>query len=160
MDKNIVVRNAGAKDLNALIALDKKVWGEYNASDGNHVWRLWIDYGIVYVALKNEELIGFLVAFPTTHTGNLFILHKIFVDEKYRRSNIGSEMIKQLISWIRILVNPGTTKDKKSFSIVLTVDPKNNAAIDFYEKLGFDDLFLEKSYYGDGVDRKIFMKMF
>ena len=78
-----------------------------------------------YLLLKatfNNFIVGFV--FCKIEENNIHIL-SIAVLEKYRRKEIGSELIKKII----------TLYDK--FTISLNVIETNLAAINFYHKLGF-----------------------
>ena len=50
--------------------LDRIAWldsfkGEF-IPDGEHVWRVWVEYALTFVAVDNEKIIGVSLAFPCT----------------------------------------------------------------------------------------------
>ena len=54
----------------------------------------------------------------------------IFIDEKYRRKGLATKMLQHLESLAR---------DKRMSILTLRVMPKNEPAMDLYEKMGFED---------------------
>ena len=77
----------------------------------------------IFVYLENEIVLGYLIGW---YENDYFFIDDLCVDEKARGKNIG----KQLMTYIeeKIKVN----------KIRLNVWSKNNSAINFYEKLGFE----------------------
>ena len=75
------LRQAEPNDFLAIAALDRVVWKDSANSeyipDGEHVWRLWVEHALVYVAVEDEEVIGAALSFPSV-SGDYF-LHKVFV---------------------------------------------------------------------------------
>lgn len=83
-------------------------------------------------AIFNNFIVGFV--FCKIEENNIHIL-SIAVLEKYRRNNIGSELIKKIMS----LYN--------NFTISLNVLETNLSAIKFYHKLGFSINKIIYNYY-------------
>lgn len=131
-----------------IAALDRIAWSE-NANptyipDGEHIWRIWVEYALVFNAYHSTELIGSILATPTTDH-NLYIVHKVFVAAEYRNKGIGTLLFKQLL----------TRLDDMNCESMLTVDPQNSNAIKLYEKWGYSDKTYIKGFYRENEDRFI-----
>ena len=72
----------------------------------------------------------------------------IYVDEKYRNSNIATKLLEEMIKSIKI---------NNVDSITLEVKSNNKIAINFYKKNGFKEIAIRKNYYGD-IDAILMMK--
>ncbi len=127
--------------------LDRVAWlesfkGEF-IPDGEHIWRLWVEYALTFVAIENKKIVGVSLAFLASD--DTYAIHKLFVDKAYRGKGVGTELMKVLLEEIDIL-------QVESF---LTVYPKNQPAMALYEKLGFTDKKFVKNFYGKDEDRFI-----
>lgn len=146
------IEKATADDFISIARLDELVWskGEIDRSfmvDGEHAWRKWIDYALVFIAKDQQgKIVGAVVAFPTINDG--WCIHKIFVIEAYRRDGIGRKLVSRILSEI----------DRKESRVFLSVDPKNCHAIKLYESLGFVKKELHKSYYRKHEHRYIMVR--
>lgn len=88
-----------------------------------------------------EELVGYLIGL--VRWGDVGHILAIAVDESYRRQGVGSSLI---ITAIDRLKNNGANKVK------LEVRVSNEAAQEFYNKIGFQPEKIVPSYYSDGED--------
>jgi ribosomal protein S18 acetylase RimI-like enzyme len=133
-------------DFVGIADLDRHAWKEGRFAeripDGEHVWRVWIAGAYVYVARDGEQVVGAIVAFPTRQ-GTLFV-HKVMVDERYRRRGIGSRLFDLLLEEIDASVHA---------ACVLTVDPAHEASVKRYERIGFTERQYVAGYYRDDEDR-------
>lgn len=68
-------------------------------------------------------------------------INYIFVKDEYRKNGIASNLLKYLIDAY-----------KDSYNITLEVSKNNIAAINLYEKNGFNIVATRKNYYGANVD--------
>ena len=73
------------------------------------------------------------------HQDNIDIL-SIYVEEKYRKKNLGSSLLEELINNNRYLKQ----------SIMLEVSTNNTPAINLYKKMGFQIINIRKKYYENG----------
>ncbi len=92
---------------------------------------------IVLVNEEEKKINAYLYAVKTID--NIDIL-SIFVEEKYRKKNIGSNLLKELINNNRYLKQ----------SIMLEVSTNNTPAINLYKKMGFQIINIRKKYYENG----------
>ena len=140
------IRKAKTSEFTAIAVLDRVAWkesfkGEF-IPDGEHVWRIWVEYALTIVAVDDEgEIIGVSLAFPCNN--ETYAIHKLMVDKAYRGKGIGTELMRVLLVEI----------DKLKVDSFLTVYPKNPPAITLYEKLGFTERKFEKDFYGEEEDR-------
>ena len=92
---------------------------------------------IILVNEEEKKINAYLYAVKTID--NIDIL-SIFVEEKYRKKNIGSNLLKELINNNRYLKQ----------SIMLEVSTNNTPAINLYKKMGFQIINIRKKYYENG----------
>jgi [ribosomal protein S18]-alanine N-acetyltransferase len=142
---------AEAEDFLDIAALDHAAWsdnrhGEF-IPDGEHVWRVWCEHALVYVARAGADLAGAVLAFPT-RTEGLYCLHKAMVDARFRGRGVGSKLFEALLAEF----------DRLGVDAFLTVDPVNERAIALYEKWGFAEKQLVRGYYRAQEDRYVMIR--
>jgi len=141
------IRRANVTDFMAIAALDRTVWSRNrNAEfipDGEHVWRLWVEHGLVYCAMHDGVLVGAIVAFPCL--SGVFCVHKAFVVEALRGQQIGTRLFEALLAEL----------DRLGAESFLTVDPINEAGVRLYEKWGYTERRFVKGYYRPHEDRYV-----
>lgn len=149
---NIIIRRAAIKDFLEIAELDRESWGDEEINryipDGEHAWRLWVEYGLVFCCHKHSEIIGVALAFPTI--SNLFVVHKIFVRQSERGNSYGTKLLMELVKEM----------DKMKVDSFLTVDPSNIAAIAVYKKIGYQRLQLYNGFYRKNEDRLIVQRSY
>lgn len=96
-------------------------------------------YSKVLVYIKDDQVVGFITATDLKETCD--ILHLV-VAEEYRHHLIATNLINYLIGEL----------DENCTLITLEVASKNIAAINLYEKFGFEVVNVRKNYYPDGDD--------
>ena len=138
------IRRAVPEDFFQLAALDREVWEDFEfIPDGEHVWRLWTEHGIVSCAEVDSGIVGAVLAFPCANGS--YCVHKVFVEESFRGEGLGSRLFELLLKDL----------DKQNLASFLTVDPANEAAVALYEKWGFTERKFVKGYYRPEEDRYI-----
>ncbi len=139
-------------DFLEIAALDRLAWRQNRNSefipDGEHVWRIWCEHALTFVARRDGEIVGAVLAFACTDGG--YCLHKAMVSEACRGHGVGSRLFESLLSKI----------DGMGVDVFLTVDPVNEGAIKLYEKWGFTDHKFVKGYYRDNEDRLVLTRRF
>lgn len=100
------------------------------------------DDGLVLIAMEKDIPIGYLVAEINEvndyrNINKISELDNMWVDEKYRSKGVGKELINTYENW---------SKEKGILRTRVIASSKNNKAIDFYKREGFEeyDLILEK----------------
>ena len=88
-----------------------------------------------YVYEKNGEVVGFYIASLVLDEVEIF---SIAVDNKNRCEGIASKLLEHLIDF---------SKKSGVCQIWLEVSTKNQAAINLYEKFGFEIMGIRKNYY-------------
>lgn len=145
------IEPARPDDFLNIAALDRIAWPEVPDTfipDGEHIWRVWCDFGTLLVAritergplCESNDIGGALVHFPT-RTGELF-LHKLFVHPLCRNMGLGSALMREALS-------------TATAPVLLTVDPENVHAVKLYEGMGFKIRERIKGYYRPHEDRCI-----
>jgi ribosomal-protein-alanine N-acetyltransferase len=143
---------ANSRDFLAIAALDRQVW-KANAHhefipDGEHVWRIWVDGALVYVARHHSEVVGAILAFPVI--SGAYCLHKVMVANAYRGLGVGSRLFVILLDAV------DRQGGKECF---LTVDPANLAALRLYGKWGFTERHFVSGYYRAQEDRYVLTRL-
>jgi len=140
-------RRAAVADFLPIAALDRTAWSRNrNAEfipDGEHVWRLWVEHGLVFCAVHEDEIVGAIVAFPCL--SGSFCVHKAFVVEPLRGQQVGTHLFEVLLAEL----------DRLGAASFLTVDPINDAGIRLYEKWGYTERRFVKGYYRPHEDRYV-----
>ena len=97
------------------------------------------EFSRVLVYETQDMIVGVIIATDLKETCDILIL---IVDPKYRKRGIASNLIDYLISEL----------DENLKLITLEVSTKNIAAINLYEKFGFEIINTRKQYYQNGDD--------
>jgi phosphinothricin acetyltransferase len=139
-------------DFRAIAEIDRNAWkhsrnGEF-IPDGEHVWRLWIEHALVFVARQAEDVTGAVIAFPCI--SGVFCAHKVFVHESSRHAGIGTRLFEVLLDEL----------DKLQVDCFLTVDPVNEALINLYTRLGFTEKQFIEGFYRSDEDRYVLTRRF
>jgi ribosomal protein S18 acetylase RimI-like enzyme len=143
------IQTAIAADFLNISALDRVAWPQQPDTfipDGEHIWRVWCDFATVLVARlidanpleHSGDVAGALVMFPT-QSSELF-LHKIMVHPDCRGTGIGSELMDAALQ-------------QATKPVLLTVDPKNDPAVQLYRNFGFEVRQRVDGYYRSHEDR-------
>ena len=86
---------------------------------------------VIYVALEDDSLVGFIAGHLTRRYACHGELEWIDVVREHRRSGIASELLRRLAAWFA---------GQKASRICVDVDPANIAARRFYARHGADNL--------------------
>ncbi len=145
---SIEYRKVLPNDFLQISEIDRLSWKENENSefipDGEHAWRLWCEYAVVFGCFKDDRIIGAALTFKSEFE-ELYAIHKIFVLNEHRGEGHGSALMEMTLDYIN---------EKKSRAF-LTVDPQNKNAIALYTKMGFTQKKLVKGYYRNYEDRFI-----
>ena len=93
---------------------------------------------ISYIALENNKMVGFLVAFQQE---NKIWLHQIAVDKNFRKKGIASKLLNML------------EEKLVDATIEFSVKENNSNAIRLYESIGY-----KKIKYNEQIDQIIYSK--
>lgn len=108
-----------------------------------------IDSGNLYIALENEQCIGFLYYIPDGAFHAFPYLHLIAIKEEHRGKGVGKIMIDFFENMVF------KTKDK-IFLVVADFNPRGKL---FYEKLGYEQVGIIPSLYREGINEYLMMKV-
>lgn len=141
------IERAVPRDFLAIAALDRTAWQDHNQPefipDGEHVWRIWCEHALTYVARQEGRVVGAILAFPCNN--GQYCLHKVMVDEKCRGRGIASDLFQALLKQV----------DGVGLELFLTVHPENEAALSLYAKWGFTERELIPGFYRETEDRYV-----
>ncbi len=143
-EQRVNIRNATPDDIAGILKIE---------SEGSARWKrdffeteLNTDFSLFLVALMDETIIGFAVAWDIP--GEIQ-LQNIAVDKDYRREGCGTKLIESIY---RLL------EHKHPERILLELRISNIPALKFYRSLGFKKTGIRKNYYGDGDDALLMEK--
>ncbi len=123
-----MIREAKKEELKEIAAMVEK---EFHTK-----WNLQNDLQKAYLYLE-EEILGFLI-FSSLY--DHFDMDYIYVNEKYRRKGIARKLVLKMLK-------EGEKDSVKR--ITLEVSEKNQNAVLFYQKMGFQVVAKRKNYYRD-----------
>ncbi len=130
-----MIRCALEKDLEEIYNLGNKITN--NFCQTNNLKEILNDeYTKILVYEKDREIISFLMYVELEETVDIL---NIIVKEEYRNKKIASCLIDYLFSGLKSSVKV----------ITLEVRKTNKAAINLYEKFGFEIINVRKKYYGN-----------
>jgi ribosomal-protein-alanine N-acetyltransferase len=93
-----------------------------------------------FVAKVNKKLVGYVIGYKNGKKGTLV---SIATHPEFRRKGVGTKLWQKLLQFF---IANGVEK------VDLQVRKSNLVAQKFYEKLGFEEVCIKKSYYEDGED--------
>ena len=89
--------------------------------------------GRLFVLRRGEQVLGManaLVTVSTAEGGYVLLLEDVIVRREHRGDGLGKMLVGHVLAWAR---------EQGIARVTLLADRDNNAALDFYRKLGFDD---------------------
>ena len=150
---DIKIRKALISDFLVISELDRRAWKDNRNSDfipdGEHVWRLWVEYSAVFVAESGNKMIGSALLFKANEC-SLYLFHKIFIDKNYRDKKIGNMFFQNIVDFL----------DKEKADCLLTTDPINARMIHLCAKYGFTEKKLVRGYYRQDEDRLVIKRIY
>ena len=152
--KNILIRKANLNDLNLVQKLNNSLFElEFNNFDdtlkvgwsfekeGKEYFQNMLNTEIVFIAEVQEKIVGYLagsICKQTSYITESFAeLDNMNIDDEYRRLGIGTLLIDEFKKYC---------KGKNVQNIKVTASAKNNRAIQFYMKNGFEDYNVTLKY--------------
>ena len=150
MNTSVEIIPAIPQDFLAIAALDREAWKQNAHStfipDGEHVWRIWCEHSLVFVAKEEDQVIGAILAFLCEDEN--YCLHKVFVANSHRGKGIGAQLFKKMLA----------QTDEKRKCTFLTVDPQNKAALALYKSWGYEPAEFVKGFYRAEEDRYVLIR--
>lgn len=138
--QNYFVRRAIVSEFLEIAKLDREVWGSAEhpekIPDGEHVWRLWVEYSTVFVALVEERIVGAALLFRANDL-HLDWLHKIFVERDSRNRGIGRALFSTIAHYL----------DQSRIDCLLTTAPTNSRMLRLCEAFGFSEKTFVRGFY-------------
>lgn len=144
---NYLIRKAQIKDLRSIQDLNHALFESDHSSDpdlkmtwpydeGESYFRGMIEgtIGVCFVAVENEEIIGYLAGCIKTDTPSwrpivVAELENMLVKSEHRSHGVGRTLADKFITW---------SKDNGAQSVAVSAYSKNERAIGFYKSLGFE----------------------
>jgi [ribosomal protein S18]-alanine N-acetyltransferase len=133
----MIIRRAELADLREIAEIEKLCFPEDTAFPIG-MFAYLLRYAIALVACEGQVMVGFVIGYPSGRMGSVYTLD---VHPEYRRRGIGYNLIEALE---RELINAGSRRTK------LEVAVENPVARALYQKAGYKEAELLKSYYGRG----------
>ncbi len=118
--------NAKKQDLEGITKLYYELYPERHKKSYIHFGKP-ILKSEIFIAKKGKEICGFTLATFTSYAKSKFgYIEELFVTEKYRRTGIGTKLIKSALDW-----------EMSMHTEVVFVTTDRLYAINFYKNLGF-----------------------
>ena len=142
----ILIRRMQKTDLDGVIKIEEKAYGEHHWSKDSFMNELSNDLARYYSALNSDgKLLGYAGCWQILEEVHIT---NIAVSPEYRRQKIGERLLRQIID--------DCYKNKAKY-ITLEVRVSNNPAISLYEKYGFKSLGVRKGYYQNNNEDALIM---
>ena len=122
-----------------LLEIHEECFGDEAMSSGMFREELGLNCRIYFVALNNNEPVGYAGAWNTSDEYDII---SAAVKPEFRRQGIARKLIERLIK---------DAREKNIFSVSLEVSEKNTAAINLYRDLGFIVTNVRENYYKNKV---------
>ncbi|WP_319369846.1 N-acetyltransferase [uncultured Ilyobacter sp.] len=145
--KFIEVRGEDTEIINGILDLEKINFG---ANGGVDIWTLkpLVRYGKVFV-LMDEDIVVSAIEFIHKFESREMYLYGVSTRKEFWGRGCAKELIKRSTEYF---------KEKGIEKISLTVAPENKRAVGLYKKIGYTLENIQKSEYGEGVDRLYMVK--
>lgn len=137
----VKIEKAKTSDFLNIAGLDRQVWPDKKIADGEHLWRHFVEDGLVFVARIENNIVGAVVCFNTYQ--NFSWLHKLFVERQNRQQGIATALMQKVLTYA----------DASRLTLKLTVSPENRQAIELYRKYNFKEQKIVEDYYGNSQSR-------
>ena len=159
MEANITIRHADPADYDQVINQIDAWWGGRRMAV--MLPRLFFTHfrPWTFVAVRGDDVIGFLAAFQSQTDPRLIYCHFIGVDPGFRDQGIGEALYQRLFSEAAL---------KGCEEVLAVTSPENRASIAFHTRIGFlpitgqnqrGDIPYAADYDGPGEDRVRFRKL-
>ena len=135
------------ENLKEILEISREVFEEESWNERQFEEAFKTGRSIFLFAKEKGEAVAFLLAEDLIDSVNLLL---IATDEKYRNKKIATKLILELEK---------ITKNKKINKIWLEVKENNYSAINFYKKNNFENIYLRRNYYKNGISALIFEKI-
>jgi [ribosomal protein S18]-alanine N-acetyltransferase len=114
------------------------------------------DDSIFFVALENEEVIGFIMARLIMNKNSIspeneIEIYNLAVDKSFRQRKIGSRLLTKVIE---------SATENNIAKIHLEVRKSNLIALDFYRKNGFEMIGERRNFYRNPTEDAVLMCRF
>ena len=151
MGDGIMVRRARPGDIGTIVAIEAESFPDpWSAEVFSEAMKYFGD--MFFVATMRGEVVGF-IAGGLEDTGEAIYGHicNLAVSRRYRKQGIGSMLVRREEHQFAIGMAIG---------VQLEVRVSNQAAREFYQRLGYQVAFDIASYYTNGEDATVMMKWF
>ncbi|HNX18080.1 MAG TPA: ribosomal protein S18-alanine N-acetyltransferase [Methanoregula sp.] len=146
-----VIRRAGPADVDAIYTIEREAfveaWDKVTFTESLSYYPT-----TFFVAMLDGQVTGFIIG-ALEDTGENIYGHicNFAVSSQFRKHGIGRRLVLRLEHQFALELATASQ---------LEVRPSNTLARKFYQKLGYQDVFLVGSYYANGEDAYVMMKWF
>lgn len=142
----IHIRRMEKTDVDSVIKIEAKAYGEHHWSKESFMNELSNDLARYYAAFDNENnLVGYAGCWQILEEVHIT---NIAVSPDFRRNGIGEQLLRKIID---------DCYENKAKYITLEVRVSNIPAIGLYEKYGFKSLGVRKGYYQNNNEDALIM---
>lgn len=132
-----LINEAEEKDLQIILELEKELFLKEAWSYSQIFKEFKNELSRTWVLKKGEEIIGYLIFREIKPEIEVF---RIGIKGKYQRKGFGTQLMLKLMEF---------AKKENVSKIFLEVKISNLPAYNFYKRLGFQEVYRRKKYYGD-----------
>jgi len=141
---NTYVRRYVPEDKYSILMLEVEAFDEHNPYEYLGFYEVFQDG--FFVCVQNNDIVGFIVGYALSDSeGHIFSLA---VSKFHRNHGIAELLIDHICTYFLF-------KGLQRASLEVRVS--NVPAINLYKKVGFDAVWIESKYYGDGEDGYVMM---
>ncbi|MCL2550128.1 MAG: GNAT family N-acetyltransferase [Methanimicrococcus sp.] len=141
---NIYVRRYVPEDKYSILMLEVEAFAEHNPYEYLGFYEVFQDG--FFVCVQNNDIVGFIVGYALSDSeGHIFSLA---VSKFHRNHGIAELLIDHMCTYFLF-------KGLQRASLEVRVS--NVPAISLYRKIGFEAVWIELKYYGDGEDGYVMM---
>lgn len=108
------------------------------------------NHSIVFIALENEDIIGYITA-QFYSWNRLGQIHGLVVDTNHRKRGLASNLVKEAEVFM---------KDSQARGVYVDTPVNNISGCTFYKKIGYKQAYIMPEYYDEGLDGVTFLKLF
>ncbi len=141
-----VIRRATLSDVTVIHRIEKKCFGKRSFSKSHIIWILKNPEAMTYLYYNQAKPVGTIMLKRDLEVARVV---SIGVLSEYRRKGVGTELMA---------IAEEVMREQGAEIMKLEVSVKNDAAINFYRRLGYDFDGILKGYYSWGEDAYVMEK--
>jgi len=144
----MLIRNATADDIDALLEIEKKSFDCYWLKKENFLHLIKKGNCDFIVLIADKIVAGYALALYKKNSKKAY-LYSIAIETKYRKKSFGKNLLAEI---------ENRARQKKCTSLHLEVKVSAIGVINFYKKSGYKEKHVIENYYGPFGDAVVYQK--